>query len=132
MVKSNLSKSLRADRKAYRDKVLERLCSEITYAARTSTNGKVPYVFLNKILTEIQIEEPWVTRSMLNHSYRKYCEEVKVLKAPSSKDTKSCAGGRPVGSTHLKKHHLREVLFTTKNKIATIYLNEKEKLKQKG
>ena len=132
MVKSNLSKSLRADRKAYRDKVLERLCSEIKYAATASTNGKVPYGFVNKILSEIQVEEPWVTRSMLNHSYRKYCEEGKVLIAPSSKDTKSCAGGRPVGSTHLKKHHLREVLFAAKNEIATIYLNEKEKYKEKG
>ena len=97
MVKSNLSKSLRADRKAYRDKVLERLCLEIKYAATASTNGKVPYGFVNKILSEIQVEEPWVTRSMLNHSYRKSCQKVEVLKAPSSSnDTKSCAGGRSI------------------------------------
>ena len=38
---SSLSKSLRADKKAYRESVMMRLCSEINYEARTSKNGKV-------------------------------------------------------------------------------------------
>ena len=50
MSKMDLSKSLRADRKAYRDKVMQRLCSEIRYAEGTSINGKIPYGFLNKLL----------------------------------------------------------------------------------
>ena len=136
MSKLDLSKSLQADRKAYRDKVMERLCLEIRYAEGTSTNGKIPYGFLNKLLNEVQIEEPWVTRSMLNHCYRKFCQNVKVFNsdstAESTKKSSTCSGGRPVGTTNLKKHHLREVLFATKNEIATIYLNEKEKLNKKG
>ena len=136
MSKLDLSKSLRADRKAYRGKVMERLCSEICYAEGTSTNGKIPYGFLNKLLNEVQIEEPWVTRSMLNHCYRKFCQNLKVFSdcstAKSTKKSSTCSGGRPVGTTNLKKHHLREVLFATKNEIATIYLNEKEKLNEKG
>ena len=133
MSKLDLSKSLRADRKAYRDKVMQRLCSEIRYAEGTSINGKIPYGFLNKLLKEIQIEEPWVTRSMLNHCYRKFYQTLEVFKAESSrKKSSTCSGGRPKGTTNLKKHHLREVLFAAKNEIATIYLNEKEKLNKKG
>ena len=132
MSKSDLSKSLRADRKAYRDKVIHRLCSEIRYAAGSSMNGKIPYGFLNKLLKDIQIEEPWVTHSMLNHTYKKFSQDIKVLEAIGSPKQSMCSGGRPRGSTNLKKHHLREVLFAAKNEIATIYLNEKEKFKEKG
>ena len=58
MLKSNLSKSLRADKKAYREKVLKRLCDEINYTAITSKNVKVPYGFYKKILAEIKEEKP--------------------------------------------------------------------------
>lgn len=65
MLKSNLSKSLRAEKKAYREKVLTRLCDEINYAAITAKNGKVPYGFYKKIIAEIKDEEPWVNRNLI-------------------------------------------------------------------
>ena len=46
--------SLCAERKAYQDKIMQRLCSEIRYAEETSTNGSIPYGFLNKLLDEVQ------------------------------------------------------------------------------
>ena len=60
MPKSSLGKSLRADKKAYRDNVLDRLCKEMLYAAQTSKNGKVPYGFVNKLVVESAKEEPWI------------------------------------------------------------------------
>ena len=78
MLKSNLSKSLCADKKACRDKVLSRLCDEIDYAAITAKNGKVPYRFYKKILAEIKDEEPWVNRNLIRFAYKKYCKERSV------------------------------------------------------
>ena len=138
MVKSNLSKSLRADKKAYREKVLRRLCDEINYAAITSKNGKVPYGFYKKILAEIKDEEPWVNRNLICFAYKKYCQrkefESKEAATIASSTTPSSTkhGGRPKGSTNVKKHHLKEVLLAAKNKIATIYLCEKEKMNKEG
>ena len=48
-------------------------------------------------------------------------------------DTASKAtGGRPKGSNIMTKHHLKEVLIATKNEVAVIYLEEKEKYKKEG
>jgi len=133
-----LRKSLRADKKAYRNKVIERLCAEMDYAARSSPNGNVPYGFIKKILEEIKDEEPWVNRNLISFAYRKYCARMKKssiqspiqsspITSPSTRQV-----GRPKGSTNMRKHHLKEVVLAAKNEIATIYLNEKEKRKKEG
>lgn len=135
MSNSSLSKSLRADKKAYREKVIERLCCEMDYAARSSPNGKVPYGFIKKILEEIKDEEPWVNRNLMSFAYRKYCirkssqppTEASPITSPSTRQV-----GRPKGSTNMRKHHLKEVILAAKNEIATIYLNEKEERKKEG
>ena len=72
MSKSSLSISLRADKKAYRDKVIKRLCDEIKYAAQSSINGKIPYGFIKKLLNETKEEEPWINRNLISFVYRKY------------------------------------------------------------
>ena len=138
MLKSNLSKSLRADKKAYREKVLKRLCDEINYAAITSKFGKVPYGFYKKILAEIKAEEPWVNHNLICFAYKKYCQRKEfesketATKASSTTSSSTRQGGRPKGSTNIKKNHLKEVLLAAKNDIATIYLCEKEKRRKEG
>ena len=134
MSKSSLSKSLRADKKAYRDKVIRRLCDEINYAARSSINGKIPHGFIKKIIDETKVEEPWINRNLISFAYRKYVrrmEEGISEKAPSSIESSGTQIGRPKGSTNMKKHHLKEVVLAAKNEIATIYLKEKEEKKNK-
>ena len=132
MSKLSLNKSLRADKKIYREKVLERLCCEISYNAKSSKNGKVPYGLVNKLVKQMEDQEPWVTRNVLNFAYRKFSKNTKVSEQAPSIKASSRTAGRPKGSTKLKKHHLKEVVLAAKNEIATIYLIEKEKYKQKG
>ena len=139
MPKSSLGKSLRADKKAYRDNVLDRLCKEMLYAAQTSKNGKVPYGFVNKLVVESAKEEPWINRNVINHAYMKFSlkdEEQSSLIATKkpvvAPKEKNAVMGRPKGSTNVKKRHLREVLLAAKNEIATLYLHEKKKSKREG
>lgn len=58
----------------------------------------------------------------------------KETKEPTSSITitSKVPGGRPKGTTNLQKHHLKEVLFATKNEIASLYLKEKEKYQKNG
>ena len=127
MLKLNLSKLLHTDKKAYRQKVLKRLCDEINYAAITSKNGKAPCRFYKKILAEIKDEEPWVNRNLICFAYKKYCQRKKFeSKEAASKASATRQGGRTKGSTNIKKHYLKKVLLAAKNEIATIYLCEKK------
>ena len=64
MSKSSLSKLLRANKKEYREKVLEWLCREISYTAKSSKNVKVPHGHVNKLGKQMEDEEPWVTRNV--------------------------------------------------------------------
>ena len=141
MDSSKLSKSLRAEKMRYRQKILHRLCTEISTAAKCSKNGKVPYGFVNKLLQQSQREEPWINRNAINFAYRKYCDhmttnidksntEVSIITTTTA--TTKTSGGRPKGTTDVKKFHLREVLFAAKNEIASLYLEEKKKYKNKG
>ena len=41
-------------------------------------------------------------------------------------------GGRPKGSTNIRKHHLKEVVLAAKNEIAKSYLEEKDKYNRQG
>ncbi len=138
---SKLSKLLRAEKMRYRKKILDRLCTEISTAAKCSKNGKVPYGFVNKLLQQSKREEPWINRNAINFAYRKYCDNTTTnvnkwntevsITTTTTAITKTL-GGRPKGTTTVKKSHLREVLFAAKNEIATLYLEEKKKYKNKG
>ena len=41
-------------------------------------------------------------------------------------------GGRPKGSTNIRKHHLKEVVLAAKNEIAKLFLGEKDKYNRQG
>ena len=62
---SKLSKSLREERRKYREKVLHSLCSEISLATKTSKNGRIPYGLVNKLIKQTKDEEPWINRNVL-------------------------------------------------------------------
>ena len=137
---STLSKSLCEERRKYRKKILHKLCSEISYASKTSKNDKIPYGFVNKMVQQGKIQEPWISRNVLNFAYKKFSKHLttimadKETKEPTSSITitSKVPGGRPKGTTNLQKHHLNEVLFATKNEIASLYLKEKKSIKRKG
>ena len=127
--KSKLSKSLCEERRKYREKVLHSLCTEISYAAKTSKNGRVPYGLINKLISQTKNEEPWINRNVLNFAYKKFCQKMESLVLDT---VAKVPGGRPKGSNNLSKHHIKEVVFAAKNEIAAIYLEEKEKYKKEG
>ena len=137
---STLCKSLREEQRKYRKKILHKLCSEISYTSKTSKIGKIPYGFVNKMVQQAKIQEPWITRNVLNFAYKKFSKDLttimadKETKEPTSSITitSKVPGGRPKGTTNLQKHHLKEVLFATKNEIASLYLKEKEKYQKNG
>ncbi len=64
MTKTILSRSIRADKHAYRKKVLDRVCEEISYVAKSSINGTVPYEYTHKLVKDLKKEEPWLTRNI--------------------------------------------------------------------
>ena len=134
MAKWSLGKLLRAQKKVYRDNIFDRICKEILYAAQTSKNGKVPYGCVNKIVVESKKEEPWINRNVINHAYKKFCQQKDELVTETVVAPKEMNGvmGRPKGSTNIKKRHLREVLLAAKNEIALSYLHEKKKYKSEG
>ena len=133
MSKMSLSKTICADKRAYRKKVLDRICDKVNFAAKSSITGKAPYGYTQKLLKEIQEEESWLILNMVNYALKKFYIKNGVLGSNATcTGTKNTAQGRPKGSTNLQKHHLREVILATKNKIATIYLKEKEKTKKQG
>ena len=93
----------------------------------------MPHGLVTKLVKQMEDEEPWVTRNVLNFAYKKFSKNKKFSEqAPSIKPPSIKTAGRPKGSTKLKKHHLKEVVLAAKNEIATIYLIEKEKYKKKG
>ena len=133
MTKLQLSKSLRAEKRAYRNNIIETLCKEILNAAKTSTNGRVPYGFVNKLVKQSSKEEPWINRNVINFAYRKFCQKVKSLEHNVEPEvTIKKITGRPKGSTNIWKHQLKEVVLAAKNEIAKFYLKEKDKYKKKG
>ena len=138
---SKLCKSLRDEKKKYRQKILHKLCCEISYAAKSSKNGKIPYGFVKKMVEETKDEEPWINRNTLNFAYKKFSKHLTTNlerdQATSSTTsittvTDKAPGGRPKGSTNVMKHHLKEMLLASKNEIASVYLKEKEEYKTKG
>ena len=79
MGKSQLSESLRAEKKAYRKNIIDCICNEISNAAKKSSNGKVPYGFINKLIEQSVEEEPWINWNVINFAYKKFCQKVKSL-----------------------------------------------------
>ena len=69
MSKSSLRKSLHANKKAYRAKVIQRLCNEIKYSSQSSINGKIPHGFIKKIIDETKEEEPWINWNLILFAY---------------------------------------------------------------
>ena len=70
--KSQLSKSLREERRKYREKVLHSLCTEMSFAAKISKNKRLPYGFVNALIEQTKDEEPWINRNIMNFAYKKF------------------------------------------------------------
>ena len=75
MANSSLGDSLKEASRELRSKFLERIAAEIHRAAVSSKNGKVPWGYSSKILIETKLQEPWVTKNMIDYTYKKYCEK---------------------------------------------------------
>ena len=133
MGKSQLSESLRAEKKAYRKNIIDSICNEISNAAKKSSNGKVPYGFINKLIEQSVEEEPCINWNLINFAYKKFCQKVKSLEQTVKLQTSTKKNeGRPKISTDIRKHHLKEVVLAAKNEIVKLYLEEKDKYNKQG
>ena len=117
MSKMSLSKTICADKRAYRKKVLDRICDKVNFAAKSSITGKAPYGYTQKLLKEIQEEESWLILNMVNYALKKFYIKNGVLGSNATcTGTKNTAQGQPKGSTNLQKHHLREVILANEER----------------
>ena len=66
------TKLLCEERRKYREKVLHSLCTEMSFAAKTSKNNRLPYGFMNKMIEQTKDEEPWINRNIMNFAYKKF------------------------------------------------------------
>ena len=138
MADSKLGSSLKQASKDLKNAFLEKVCREIDYAAATSINGKIPYGLITKIMNETKDEQPWINRNIISFAYKIFCKRKKSEKPETEADIPSDAlpakskGGRPKGTTHLLKHHLKESALAAKNEITCMYHEKKKECIQKG
>ena len=59
-------------RKSLRDNVLNNICYEMDYLAKTTKNGRVPYGNVGRLLEDNKVDNPWLTRDKINFAYKKY------------------------------------------------------------
>ena len=141
MASSELRDSLKGASRDFRNKFLERIAEEIYSAASLSKDGKVPWGFSSKILKESREQEPWVTKNMISFAYKKFKRKKLLEDVESTTDNNpnSCVkkpvnrnGGQPKGSTLLNKYHQIQTMITVKNKITTLYFEEKATCREKS
>ena len=81
-------------------------------AVRASENGKVPYGFVTKIINETKAEELWINKNIISFAWKKFCGRNDTNDAgrmpnnqhdDSSKKSSRSKGGRPKGTTLLRK-----------------------------
>ena len=138
-------------RKISRDALLSDLCKGM-YEAYKKNNNRLPYGHLNNLLKEVQPDNEWMTRNMLNKAFIKYrsqqptCDDLPIvvgvkksdsllseLSNVSSNAAKSTKGiGRPIGTTEEKKKKDENTLISVKNEISQKYAALKGKAARKG
>ena len=133
-------------RKSLRDNVLNNICYEMDYLAKTTKNGRVPYGNVGRLLEDNKVDNPWLTRDKINFAYKKYkngdetnvpvaavAEEASDQETTVQVRTEALAGiivGRPKGTTKASKVVLKDAIVSAKNEITTLYQEEKKKAAQ--
>ncbi len=140
MADSEVTSLLEAS-KDLRRNFLERICEKMYNASQSSPTNKVPWGYVSNILKETKNDEPWLTKHKINFAFKKFCakksqETKSLLGGEDSTIITSCSttntGGRPKGTTIIKKQHYRETFIAAKNEITSLFKKEQEEYRKKG
>ena len=138
MADSKVVTSLKEATKEHRCNFLERICEQMYCATKKSSTKKLPWGYVSSILKESKTEEPWLTKNRINFAFKKFCvnksQETETVLEEDSTIINSCTrnGGRPKGTTIIKKQHYKETYIAAKNEITSLFKKEQEKCKKQG
>ena len=139
MADSEVTSLLEASKELRRN-FLERICEKMYNASQSSPTNKVPWGYVSNILKETKNDEPWLTKNKINFAFKKFCakksqETKSLLGGEDSTIITSCSttntGGRPKGTTIIKKQHYRETFIAAKNEITSLFKKEQEEYRKK-
>ena len=147
MISTNKNRSAK-DTKAM---ILTDLCNLIDLKKETIT-GQIPHGVVAGVVASHKTVCPWITRDVINNELRRQ-NKMGIFNSPLPSDQvttsvtdlviaatdsffeENCVrtkGGRPAGTSDLKKRHGELAVTASKNEIATMFQSEKKSKERKN
>ena len=122
--------------KASQDCVLRDVCSRIDSAVKRSSDGRIPYGFVSKMVSEMRLMFPWIDRDRIMNAYRKQKKQSTLENEPCIPKVPATtlaslrkSGGHSRGETEDSKLKLAHAQIAAMNKLTQLYTDTLKRFK---